>query len=141
MVAVDQKKISIDTMILVYLLEDSNNLGKKAEKILSSAKTVHASILCHLEVAVGYFKTNDTNNLNDLTLLAKLFSNFHFVPVDMVISLEAARLRAHYPSLKTPDSIHLATALVEKADYFITDDKRLNKIKEIRVLTIDEIEV
>ena len=41
-------------------------------------------------------------------------------------------LRAKY-SLKTPDSIHLATAIMTKATAFLTGDKALARVVEVPV--------
>lgn len=50
----------------------------------------------------------------------------HLVDVSPVVAKRAAELRSQY-NFHTPDSIHLATALLEKVDWFITLDKRLAK--------------
>lgn len=46
-------------------------------------------------------------------------------------------LRVNY-NLKTPDAIHLATAIEHKADVFITNDKQLKKVKEIAILYLGD---
>ncbi|MBL1131335.1 MAG: PIN domain-containing protein [Chloroflexi bacterium] len=45
---------------------------------------------------------------------------------------QATVLRAQY-GFKTPDSIHLAAAIVGQCDLFLTNDGRLSKCKEITV--------
>jgi predicted nucleic acid-binding protein len=52
----------------------------------------------------------------------------------------AAALRARY-NLRTPDALYIATAIVTRCDAFLTNDKRLRQANEIRVLTLDELEV
>ena len=56
------------------------------------------------------------------------------IEVDINIACRAAELRAKY-SLKTPDAIQLATALENNAHFFLTNDLRLKKLKEKRVIT------
>jgi predicted nucleic acid-binding protein len=46
-------------------------------------------------------------------------------PADRNVCSKAAELRRTYPALRLPDALHLATALIAKADNFITADKRL----------------
>ena len=41
---------------------------------------------------------------------------------------QAAQLRADFNSLKTPDALHLATALHHNCDEFWTNDTRLNSV-------------
>ncbi len=53
-----------------------------------------------------------------------------------VISELAAQIRGEN-GFKTPDSIQLATALYSGADIFYTNDKRLSKFPNIKILTLD----
>ncbi len=41
---------------------------------------------------------------------------------------EAAQLRADFTGLKTPDALHLATAVYHNCDEFWTKDNRLDKV-------------
>lgn len=41
--------------------------------------------------------------------------------------------------LKTPDALIVASAITARADLFITNDQRLEFVKEIRTMTMDEI--
>ena len=54
------------------------------------------------------------------------------VPVTLEIARHAARLRASY-GLRTPDAIHLATAVATRAAEFVTTDRRLARVKQIEV--------
>ena len=58
---------------------------------------------------------------------------FEVVPIDDVIALKAAEIRANYPFFKAMDALQLATAFVSKADVFYTNDKQLVQYKEIAV--------
>lgn len=63
--------------------------------------------------------------------------NFQIIEVNREIAVHAAYLRRkHNPQLA--DAIQLATAIQAKAQAFITNDRRLKKIKEIKVLVLDE---
>jgi len=53
------------------------------------------------------------------------------------ISERAAALRAKY-GFKTPDSIQLATAIIRRADYFLTNDLALKQVKEIKVVVLED---
>jgi predicted nucleic acid-binding protein len=48
----------------------------------------------------------------------------------------AAELRAKYQSLRTPDAQQLAAAIEYGCSHFITNDKRLRKVTEIRILVL-----
>lgn len=63
------------------------------------------------------------------------------MPADKQVCMQAALLRLTHSSLKLPDAIHLATALVAKASLFITADKQLAAMasKEIKTKLIKRI--
>ncbi len=50
----------------------------------------------------------------------------------------AARLRADR-SMSTPDAIQLATSLYAKAVFFLTNDARLPSMRNLRLLTLDNL--
>ena len=57
-----------------------------------------------------------------------------------VLTVDAARLRATY-NLRTPDAIHVATALVGKADGIVTNDRRWRRLSRegLKIWMIDEL--
>jgi predicted nucleic acid-binding protein len=57
------------------------------------------------------------------------------IPLDRPVIDLATNLRARY-SFKTPDAIHLAAAIVNGCDVFLTNDYRLDKCTEVTVEVI-----
>lgn len=64
-------------------------------------------------------------------------SDLETCEITNAISERAATIRAKY-GFKTPDSIQLATAIVRKADYFLTNDTALKQTKEIKVIVLED---
>jgi predicted nucleic acid-binding protein len=62
----------------------------------------------------------------------------HLIPVGSAIARRAAQLRAQY-KLKTPDAIHIATAIETGCDAFLTNDIGFKRVSEIRVLMLDDL--
>jgi predicted nucleic acid-binding protein len=60
------------------------------------------------------------------------------IPMNEEIAELAGLLRGKY-NLSAPDCIHLATAIDARSEFFISNDKSLKRIKEIKVATIEEI--
>ncbi|MGH2585186.1 MAG: type II toxin-antitoxin system VapC family toxin [Dehalococcoidia bacterium] len=54
------------------------------------------------------------------------------VEVSAAVIERATELRSRY-GFRTPDAIHLATAVEESADVFLTGDTRLSRCTEVRV--------
>jgi predicted nucleic acid-binding protein len=63
---------------------------------------------------------------------------FLLVPIDVASAELAAELRARY-NLRTPDALQVATALVRRCEAFLTNDARLKRVAEIRVMTLDDL--
>jgi predicted nucleic acid-binding protein len=61
-----------------------------------------------------------------------------FVETDSIVAQSTAQLRASY-SLALADAMQLATAIVTRCDGFLTNDARLKRVSEIRVIIIDEL--
>jgi predicted nucleic acid-binding protein len=43
--------------------------------------------------------------------------------------------------LRTPDAILIATAIMAGCDAFLTNDKRLKQVTEIKVLVLEDLEL
>ncbi len=134
--------IAIDTDVLIYFYEDRKRLGDSAEKILRAIETgeVHGLFssvgiteLLTLPLREGrqdivdYYRDDLYN-----------FPHLRIVTVDAVIAEEAAKLRAMY-NLKTPDALHLATAIITGAELFVTNDKALKRVKEIKIQLLSDV--
>ncbi len=62
------------------------------------------------------------------------------IPVDATVAGRAADLRARY-NLRTPDALHVATALAAGCDAFLTNDRDLKRVTEVRVFLLDDLEL
>jgi predicted nucleic acid-binding protein len=61
-------------------------------------------------------------------------------PVSDVIAKRAARLRANY-NLRTPDALHIATAIETGCETFLTNDRQFSRVTEIRVIILEDIDL
>jgi predicted nucleic acid-binding protein len=64
--------------------------------------------------------------------------NLKTLPVSAEIAAEAARLRAAY-GLKTPDAIQLATARLNSATAFLSNDAQLAPIPGLELILLDRL--
>jgi predicted nucleic acid-binding protein len=58
----------------------------------------------------------------------------------MPLSPSAPPISARY-NLRTPDALHVATAIEAGCEAFLTNDSTLKRVREIRVLPLDELEL
>ena len=77
--------------------------------------------------------------------LARKFSEFlehgknlTLAEITASIAKQASVLRGRYPVLRSLDAVQIATALDVGADVFITNDKQLSRMKEIKVIVLSD---
>ena len=66
------------------------------------------------------------------------YRRLRVVDIGPAVLARATELRAQL-AFKTPDAIHLATALVDKADTFLTGDGQLKRCPGLNVVVLDAI--
>jgi predicted nucleic acid-binding protein len=61
-------------------------------------------------------------------------------PISIPVADKAAALRATY-NLRTPDALQVATALASSCQAFLTNDRKLQRVTEIKVMVLDDLEL
>jgi len=111
----DSSRILLDTVVLIYFLENNERHSKTAEKLFSRIETGTlqgiVSSLVFAELLVPLYRSEETQAAAGLSSRLINFRNLEVVNLTPEISMEAARLRADH-GLRTPDAIHGATAIV-----------------------------
>lgn len=59
------------------------------------------------------------------------------MPIDADDAVAAVELRARY-ALRTPDALQLAVAIRAGCDAFLTNDVRLRRVSELRIILLDD---
>lgn len=67
-------------------------------------------------------------------------AHFQTIPIEAAAARRAAELRAKY-QIRTPDALQVAAALTAGCDAFLTNDAKLQRVTELRVLTLDQLEL
>ena len=62
------------------------------------------------------------------------------LPISTPVADRAAKVRSQY-NLRTPDALHVASAIEAGCDALLTNDRALRHISEIRVFLLDELEL
>ncbi len=117
---------SFDSNILIYFIENDTEFGLNAAAALAQAvdeSGVQFSCLALTELHAH------KQTPGQLTKLEQLRDVVAFMPIDELVATTAGNLRRTHPSLKIPEAIHIAAAVVAKAEAFVTNDKQLCKLK------------
>lgn len=135
-------KIFLDTAPLIYLLETHPEFGPPMRAFMHAAGTADArfctSVLAWAEFGI---RPARAGNSRWAAPLDELLNTLSCVPavVDQLIAARAVALRARYPTVKSLDSLMLATALARDCDTFLTNDRQLRQVTELRVVLVADL--
>jgi len=135
-------KIFIDTAPFIYLIENHPVFAGKMKNFITDAivngEEIVTSVVTISEFGVKPTKENRSDLIKKFEeLLARL--NVKILVVDQSAAKKAYELRAKYQFLKGMDAFQMALCINEKCDCFITNDKKLKRVTEIDVDTMDDL--
>jgi predicted nucleic acid-binding protein len=127
--------IYCDSVILIYWLDQVGPFHLRAQTrmvaLQSAGDQVAVSDLTRLECRVGPLKRKDPGAL---AVIDGFFArpDARLVPLTAAVFDRAAQLRADL-NFKTPDALHLATAIESGCNCFLTNDTRLSRCTDITI--------
>lgn len=138
----NHRRIMLDSAPVIYFIEENSIYGAIADEIFLIIKEnsyIHAfsSAVTLVEVLTQPFRQSDNELVKTYRKFLLESVNFTIYSLDPEIAELAAKLRADY-GIRTPDAIQLATGIKNSGSLFITNDKRLKKIKEIEIMVLDD---
>ena len=74
---------------------------------------------------------------DDYALLLATYPHLTVIGIDRWIARQAAELRAQF-RLRPADSLQVATAINAQASIFLTNDRTIERVQDIRVLLVDD---
>ena len=136
------KKVFIDTAPFIYYFEGNKAYSNKVENFISNClindTEMITSVITYMEFCVMPERTKKSKLINSFKeVLLKLA--IPFIEVDLTIAELASKLRAKYTFLKGLDALQVAIALTYNCDTFLTNDIALLKIKEIKIVVVENI--
>ena len=114
----------IDSNVFIYILERHPQFFEPSMAALKSALARNGQVCLPTLVITEIL--SGTEDKAALRFFER--DSFRFHELTREIATVAGELRFARPSLKTADSIHLATALAAGANRFITNDNKLCKL-------------
>ena len=118
-------------MIFIYWLEEDPRYIKQLEPLFQQVESGHAQAVTSITSPLELLSTSNYQSETSRIEVQRFFQEtpgLRVYEADWDISLTAAALRRQFRSLKTPDSLQLATALVSKAEVLYTKDQRLTAV-------------
>ncbi len=136
------KRLYLDTNIFVYALEGFPVFEPQIRELFSLLDQGWLrGVTSELALAEALVKPFLDSNVELQALyqtVIRTSRSLDVAAVSRTTLVAAARVRAA-TSLKLPDAIHAATAVEEGCHALITNDLRLRKFNEIRVLRLEDL--
>lgn len=134
--------IALDTAPLIYYIEDHPTYAQRVDPLFAALErgevTMVASTITLVEVLVQPIRLRDFALMQRYRAALLNAIGLRLIPLTPAIAEEAAQLRATY-NLSPPDAIQLATALVEGATAFLTNDRRLPHLPTLTTILVDKL--
>lgn len=132
----------IDTAPFIYFLESNPLFVDSARNLFTYFRThdsnITTSVVTLTEVLVKPLASANTELEYRYRVLLERTSKVMLVAVSRDIADKAAHLRAQY-GIRTPDALHLATALHMGCQVFITNDEMLKRVTDLQVITLRDV--
>ena len=138
----DFDSVFIDTSPFIYYIEKSDLYFEKMKQwfqtVYEQEKTLITSPVTVEEYCVFHLKNRHFEYIHAFRAFISDIE-VHIRSIDFDTGFLAAELRAKYRGIKAMDALQLATAIQNHCDVFLTNDKQLRQVEEIRVLLVDEL--
>jgi len=135
-------QVYLDTQAIIYSVETHARYWRVLEPLWQTARAGNLRLvsteLALMETLVGPLKSGDARLT---TAYEQIFQSaeVELLSITRDILREAARLRALIPSLRTPDALHAATALLAGCALFITNDTGFRRVPGLPLTLLDDV--
>ena len=137
----ERKRVFLDTAPVIYFVQGDKNFFYPTREIFMKLCRQNSefvsSVVMMEEACVHPYRLERFDWIEEFNRLLHLL-HVEIIPVDEIIALRAAQIRAKHKSFQAMDAIQLATAIVGGCDIFLTNDKRLKQFTEITCLTLTD---
>lgn len=134
--------IFIDTAPIIYYIEAHPEFGPLAKEIVESFQagefTASSSVITLAEVLAKPVETGNEVLTRKFADFLKHGRNLQLVEITTGIAEKAGHLRGRYPHIRAIDAIQISAAIELGADAFVTNDKKLKRIKDIKVIVLKD---
>ncbi len=136
------RRIGLDSAIFIYHFEANLKYLPLTEIILSSIEQGKCSGITStvtiMEVTVHSWRASRSDVAREYEALLAHFPNLTVADVTRDVARKAAQLQATH-TIRPADALHAATALVNGASLWVTNDKRLKRLTpEIDVIILED---
>ena len=137
-----QGLVYVDAMIVIYSVDGHPIYSPICAPLWQAAQkgdlTVVSSELIIMETRIGPIRAKDMAQVQVREDVWKM-SGTLLLPITLQILRDASNIRAGNPAIKTPDAIHISTAMMHKCALFVTNDIGFRRVPGLPAVFLDEI--
>lgn len=134
--------IFIDTAPVIYYIEAHPQFGSLAKEVVDSFQSgrlsAFSSVITLTEVLPKPIEVGNEKLARKFAEFLKYGRNISLIEISTDAAERAGKLRGQYPGIRTIDAIQISVAIDVGADVFLTNDKKLKQIKELKVLVLKD---
>jgi predicted nucleic acid-binding protein len=136
------KLIAVDTSLFIYYIEEHPKYFNFVNDLFRGNHEgdfrIVTSVVTLLEVLVLPYKNLRDDLVREYKAIFEQSKGIDLIDLTPEISEISAKLRAAH-ELRTPDSIEIGTAVYAGADFFLTNDRRLESVEAIPVIVLEKV--
>jgi len=133
--------VGIDTAPFIYHLEENLEYVSFTDTLFRMVEEGEirgvTSTITLMEILVKPWQERDIDAIEEYKFVLSTFPNLKIMSIDTEVAEKAAEMRAKY-TMRPPDALQLAVALVGDAQAFITNDEKMRRVREIDVTVMKE---
>jgi len=137
------QRLYIETAPFIYFIETHPTYIKRMNTVIEAVENnpieAFSSVITLTEVLNQPLKMGNEMLAQAYRDILINSGGYQLIPVNTIIAEAAADLRARY-SLRTPDALHVASAINAACDAFLTNDMSIKRVTELPILSLDELE-
>ncbi len=135
--------LALDTAVFIYWIEDHPTYAPALEAVFRAADAgllqLFTSALSLLEVLVIPYRSGNQALAERYDAFLTGSRGLQVVEIDHGQLRAAAKLRAVFPSIRTPDALQIGAALVAGCHAFLTNDRELPRVPGLEILQLRDL--
>ncbi|MDD5090021.1 MAG: PIN domain-containing protein [Candidatus Wallbacteria bacterium] len=139
------RKFFVDTALFIYFVEGHTEYDNKVKKFFSLIQlgriSAATSVLTLTELLTKPARDNNICLCDKFQTMLAEGGHFELIEISREISIMAGNLRGKYAFLKAVDSLQIAASIRAGSEVFLTNDRKLKKVNETVVWTIDDLKI
>ncbi len=136
-------RLGVDTAPFIYYIEENPIYLARIAPIFLAADSAQIELVTSTitvsEVLIHPLRLGADNLRDEYLDLFLNSANLEIQSIDIEVAQRAAELRVAH-NIRLPDALQIAAALHAGCTAFLTNDRQLSRVSDLRILIVDDLE-